>query len=116
MLVVFIGGQFAMSHGSYDLNLGSEILILGGDIRSRSWLNIGDLYSKFWTISNKTGHSDIATDLNCLRLGLVLYPLCTGTITVYNTPSFPSVLSIDLMYHRRWNLSIKLTHLKFSFS
>ena len=37
-------GQFAMSHGSYDSNLGSEILILGGDIRSRSWPNIGDSY------------------------------------------------------------------------
>ena len=37
-------GQFAMSHGSYDSNLGSEILILGGDIRSRSWLNISDTY------------------------------------------------------------------------
>ena len=33
-----------MSHGSYDLNLGSEILILGGDIRSRSWPNIGGTY------------------------------------------------------------------------
>ena len=33
-----------MSHGSYDSNLGSEILILGGNIRSRSWLNIGDSY------------------------------------------------------------------------
>ena len=33
-----------MSHGSYDSNLGSEILILGGDIRSRSWPNIGDSY------------------------------------------------------------------------
>jgi hypothetical protein len=37
-------GQFAMSHGSYDLNLGSEILILGGDIMSRSWPNIGESY------------------------------------------------------------------------
>jgi hypothetical protein len=37
-------GQFAMSHGSYDLNLGSKILILAGDIRSRSWPNIGDSY------------------------------------------------------------------------
>ena len=37
-------GQFVMSHGSYDLNLGSEILILGGDIMSRSWPNIGDSY------------------------------------------------------------------------
>ena len=41
-------GQFAMSHGSYDLNLGSEILILGGDIRSRSWPNIGDSYGIFF--------------------------------------------------------------------
>ena len=39
-----VAGQFAMSHGSYDLNLGSEILILGGDIRSRSWPNIGGTY------------------------------------------------------------------------
>ena len=36
--------QFAMSHESYDLNLGSEILILAGDTRSRSWLNIGGTY------------------------------------------------------------------------
>ena len=34
-------GQFARSNGSYDLNLGSEILILAGDIRLRSWPNIG---------------------------------------------------------------------------
>ena len=34
-------------HGSYDLNLASEILILGGDIRSRSWLNIGDSYGMY---------------------------------------------------------------------
>ena len=33
-----------MSHGSYDLNLGSKRLILVGDIRSRSWPNIGDSY------------------------------------------------------------------------
>jgi hypothetical protein len=33
-----------MSHGSYDSNLGSEILILAGDIRSRSWPNIGGTY------------------------------------------------------------------------
>ena len=36
-------GQFAMSHGSYDSNLGSKMLILAGDIRLISWLNIGDL-------------------------------------------------------------------------
>ena len=35
-----------MSHGSYDSNLGSEILILAGDIRSRSWPNIGGTYGK----------------------------------------------------------------------
>jgi hypothetical protein len=35
-----------MSHGSYDSNLGSEILILGGDIRLKSWPNIGDSYGK----------------------------------------------------------------------
>ena len=40
MLYYIIAGQFAMSYGSYDLNLGSEILILGVDIRSRSWPNI----------------------------------------------------------------------------
>ena len=39
-----VDGQFAMSPGSYDPNLGSEILILGGDIRLRSWPNIGDSY------------------------------------------------------------------------
>ena len=37
-----IAGQFAMSHGSYNLNLGSEIL--GGDIRLGTWFNIGDSY------------------------------------------------------------------------
>jgi hypothetical protein len=35
-----------MSHGSYDSNLGSEILILVGDIRSRSWPNIGGTYGR----------------------------------------------------------------------
>ena len=43
-------GQFAMSHGSYDSNLGSEILILGRDIRSRSWPNIGDSYGTVFLI------------------------------------------------------------------
>ena len=46
-------GQFAMSHGSYDSNLGSEILILGGDIRSRSWLNIGDSYGTLQMSTDK---------------------------------------------------------------
>jgi hypothetical protein len=36
-----------MSHGSYDLNLVSKRLILVGDIRSRSWPNIGDSYGMF---------------------------------------------------------------------
>ena len=44
MLVLYHSSQFAMSHGSYDSNLGSEILILVGDIRSRSWPNIGGTY------------------------------------------------------------------------
>jgi hypothetical protein len=39
-----------MSHGSYDLDLGSEILILGRDIRSRSWPNIGDSYGNAETL------------------------------------------------------------------
>ena len=39
-----VDGQFAMSPGSYDPNLGSEILILGWDIRSRSWPNIDGTY------------------------------------------------------------------------
>ena len=33
-----------MSHGSYDSNLSSQILILGGDIRSRSWPNMDGTY------------------------------------------------------------------------
>jgi hypothetical protein len=44
MLVIYNSRQFAMSLGSYDLNLGSEILVLVGDIRSRSWPNIGGKY------------------------------------------------------------------------
>jgi hypothetical protein len=36
-----------MSHGSYDLNLVSKRLILVGDIRSRSWPNIGDSYGTY---------------------------------------------------------------------
>ena len=47
MLVLYHAGQFAMSHGSYDLNLGSEIMILARDIRSRSWLNISDSYGTY---------------------------------------------------------------------
>ena len=33
MLVLYHSRQFAMSNGSYDSNLGSEILILDGDIK-----------------------------------------------------------------------------------
>ena len=44
MLVLYHSRQFAMPHGTYDLNLGSEILILAGDIRSRIWPNIGGTY------------------------------------------------------------------------
>ena len=52
-----------MSHGSYDLNLGSEILILGGDIMSRSWPNIGDSYG-IWPIlvDMKNIFSPLSTD------------------------------------------------------
>ena len=35
-----------MSHGSYDLNLDSEIFILARDIRLRSWTNIVGIYGK----------------------------------------------------------------------
>ena len=50
MLVLYHSKQFAMSHGSYDSNLGSEIiiLILAGDIRSRSWPKIDGTYGKSW--------------------------------------------------------------------
>ena len=44
-----------MSHGSYDLNLGSKRLILAGDIRSRSWPNIGDSYSTYPCITMAMG-------------------------------------------------------------
>ena len=47
-------GHFAMSHGSYDLNLSSEILILAGDIMSRSWLNLGGTYGIYRISSYKT--------------------------------------------------------------
>ena len=50
-LYYIIAGQFAMSHGSYDSNLGSEILILGRDIRLRSWLNICDSYG-IWNLNS----------------------------------------------------------------
>ena len=43
MLVSYHSRQFSMSHGSYDLNLGSEISILVGDIRSRIWPNLTGL-------------------------------------------------------------------------
>jgi hypothetical protein len=46
MLVLYHSRQFAMSHGSYNSNLGSEILILVGDIRSRSWPNISGTYGR----------------------------------------------------------------------
>ena len=39
-----------MSHGSYNFNLGSEILILVGDIRSRIWPNIGGTYGTYIVI------------------------------------------------------------------
>ena len=48
-LYYIIAGQFLRSHGSYNQNLGSEIVILGGDIRSRSWPNIGGTYGTIIT-------------------------------------------------------------------
>jgi hypothetical protein len=47
MLVLYHSRQFAMSHWSYNSNLGSEILILVGDIRSRSWPNIDGTYGMY---------------------------------------------------------------------
>ena len=44
MLVLYHSWSICHVHGSYDSNLGSEILSLGGDISSRSWLNIDDSY------------------------------------------------------------------------
>ena len=43
-----------MSPGSYDPNLGSEILILGGDKGSRVWLNIGDSYGTIQCMGQDT--------------------------------------------------------------
>ena len=51
-----IAGQFARSHGSYNPNLGSGIVILGGDIRSRRWPNIGGTYGTY------LGHRDDTLD------------------------------------------------------
>jgi hypothetical protein len=42
-----------MSHGSYDLKLVSKRLILVGDIRSRSWPNIGDSYGTEYSVRLK---------------------------------------------------------------
>ena len=39
---------FAMSHGSWELNLGPKKLVLARDMRSRSWLNIGDSYGTYF--------------------------------------------------------------------
>ena len=47
MLTLYHSGQFSRSYGSYDLNLGSDILILGGDIGSRTCPNIDDSYGIF---------------------------------------------------------------------
>jgi hypothetical protein len=67
-----------MSNGSYDLNLGSEILILGGDIRSRSWPNIGDSYgnSKLCLLSSALSSasmlvSELASGIRLLEFNLV---------------------------------------------
>ena len=49
-IISYLAGQIAMFYGTYDLNLGSEILILGGDFRSRSWLHIGDSYGTWFHV------------------------------------------------------------------
>ena len=46
-----------MSHGSYDSNLGSEILILAGDIRSRSWPNISGTYGTLSVKNSKKNYN-----------------------------------------------------------
>ena len=56
-------GQFAMSHGSYHSNLGSEILILAGDIRSRSWPIIGGTYGALYPNNNKLFFHGIIMEL-----------------------------------------------------
>ena len=65
MLVSYHSRPLPMSHVSYDSNLGSEILILAGDIRSRSWLNIGGTYG-----INKTKwqHEIFGKTLHCINL------------------------------------------------
>ena len=68
--------QFAMSHGSYDLNLGSEILILVGDIRSRSWPNIGGTYG---TLFLQTSHKHIQIQMRlykCFGSNWIYFTLC----------------------------------------
>ena len=73
MLVLYHSSQFAMSHGSYDFNLGSEILILVGDIRSRSWPNIGGTYGMYIVlVSNEfSGRSTfIFWDHLCFNISL----------------------------------------------
>ena len=64
MLVLYHSRQFAMSNGSYDSNLGSEILILAGDIRLRSWRNIS------WTYGNK------ALEIPLIWVGLRKVTVC----------------------------------------
>ena len=59
-----------MSHGSYDLNLGSEILVLVGDIRSRICPNTGGTYGIFnviFTLFTCVPLSTV-TPLYCLHL------------------------------------------------
>ena len=66
MLVLYHSRQFAMSNGSYDSNLGSEILILAGDIRSRNWPNISGSYNMLNSDSKK-----FEPYINCLS-GLIM--------------------------------------------
>ena len=55
MYYIIVGNSHCpMGHmGHYDLNLGSEILILAGDIRSRNWPNISGSYNMLNSDSKK---------------------------------------------------------------
>ena len=60
-----------MSNGSYDLNLGSEMLILVGDIRSRSWPNIGGTYG----IWKRPGFTKLCTEAHPQRIAQLYFAL-----------------------------------------
>ena len=95
-------GQFAMSHGSQNFNLGSKRLILSRDIRLRSWPNIGDSYGTHFQIVteqkvdilNHIVSKDcvVASSRCCLSIGFqtnstnysseIISPQCVGVTRV----------------------------------